>query len=34
MKPFLERLNESNLFFQKIDSNEVKGILELNQTTK
>jgi phage anti-repressor protein len=34
MRPFLERLNESNLFFQKIDSNEVKGILELNQTTK
>jgi phage anti-repressor protein len=34
MKPFLERLNESNLFFQKIDSNEVKGILELNQNTK
>jgi phage anti-repressor protein len=30
MRPFLERLNESNLFFQKIDSNEVKGILELN----
>jgi phage anti-repressor protein len=34
MRPFLERLNESNLFFQKIDSNEVKSILELNQTTK
>jgi phage anti-repressor protein len=30
MRPFLERLNESNLFFQKIDSNEVKSILELN----
>ena len=27
MKPFLERLNQSNLFFQKIDSIEVKGIL-------
>lgn len=27
MKPFLERLNESNLFFEKIDSNEVKMIL-------
>lgn len=27
MKPFLERLNESNLFFEKIDSNEVKNLL-------
>ena len=27
MKPFLERLNESNLFFQKIDINEVKSVL-------
>lgn len=28
MKPFLERLNESNLFFQKINSIEVKSILQ------
>lgn len=28
MKPFLERLNESNMFFQKIENNEVRGILD------
>lgn len=28
MKPFLERLNQSNLFFQKIDYNEVNNIIE------
>lgn len=27
MKPFLERLNQSNLFFQKIEANEVKSLL-------
>jgi len=26
MKPFLERLNQSNLFFQKIETNEIKSI--------
>lgn len=28
MKPFLERLNQSNLFFKKIESNEIKSILD------
>jgi hypothetical protein len=27
MKPFLERLNESNLFFEKLDNNEVKQLM-------
>lgn len=27
MKPFLERLNQSNLFFNKLPDNEIKGIL-------
>jgi hypothetical protein len=28
MKPFLERLNQSNLFFTKIDSVELKKIMQ------
>ena len=26
MKPFLERLNQSNLFFNKIEAKEIKSI--------
>lgn len=31
MKPFLERLNESNLFFNKIDNKEITTILKLKK---
>lgn len=32
MKPFLERLNQSNLFFQKIEDSEVKSIMDASFT--
>jgi len=28
MKPFLERLNESNLFFDKIDNSDIKQLMD------